>query len=83
MSRRFKDMQTQEQRYAARQAQRPAPSPTQPVRPATQSQWRQMTVHQQAAHLARLDGREADARKWEQREAEANAPQPKKRWWQR
>ena len=40
-----------------------------------------MTPHQQAAHLARLDGRESDAREWERYETEATAPAPKKRRW--
>ncbi|MFM9612717.1 hypothetical protein ACKI18_28895 [Streptomyces niveiscabiei] len=42
-----------------------------------------MTPHQKAAHLARLDGREDDARKWERYEAEASTPTPKKKrgWW--
>jgi len=80
MGRRFKDMQTPEQQYAARQAQRPAPSPRSSVRPASHSEWRQMTAPQQAAHLARLDGREDEAREWERMDAQATA-KPKRRGW--
>ncbi|MET9387983.1 hypothetical protein ABZY09_45115 [Streptomyces sp. NPDC002928] len=85
MGRRFKDMQTPEQQWAARQGQRPAPSPQSPTRPASHSEWRQMTAHQQAAHLARLDGREDEARKWEQMgeqaaAADAAAERPKRGW---
>ncbi|MEV6947933.1 hypothetical protein AB0N07_39565 [Streptomyces sp. NPDC051172] len=83
MGRRFKDLQTPEQQYAARQAQSSTGSaaPSTPVRPAANAQWRAMTPHQQAAHLARLDGRESDAREWERYEAEASTPAPKKRGW--
>ncbi|MFM9446915.1 hypothetical protein [Streptomyces acidiscabies] len=79
MGRRFKDMRTPEQQWAARQIERPATATGATVRPASNAEWRAMTVRQQAAHLARLDGREDDARKWERSEAEANAPQPKKK----
>ncbi|MEU0603597.1 hypothetical protein ABZ484_36045 [Streptomyces sp. NPDC006393] len=85
MGRRFKDMQTPEQKWAAQQTRRPAPA--RPVRPATHAEWRQMTPHQQAAHLARLDGREDEARKWERMGAQAAAAdaaaeaKPKKRRW--
>ncbi|MEU9224839.1 hypothetical protein AB0D40_10780 [Streptomyces massasporeus] len=87
MGRRFKDMQTPEQQYAALQAQRSAAASPSSVRPASHSEWRQMTAHQQAAHLARLDGREDEAREWErmgERAAAADAAaeaMPKKRRW--
>ncbi|MER6420698.1 hypothetical protein [Streptomyces sp. NPDC001137] len=79
MARRFKDMQTPEQQYAAQRGSNPTPAA--PTRPATHAEWRAMNTHQQAAHLARLDGREDDAREWERYEAEATAPAPKKRGW--
>ncbi|WP_329532841.1 hypothetical protein OG568_22335 [Streptomyces sp. NBC_01450] len=80
-------MQTPEQQYAAHQAQRPASSSRSAVSPASHSEWRQMTAHQQAAHLARLDGREDEAREWERMGAQAAAAdaaaeaRPKKRGW--
>jgi len=89
MGRRFKDMQTPEQQYAARQAQRPASQSGASVRPAGNSEWRQMTPHQQAAHLARLDGRESEAREWERLGTQAAAAdaaieaKPRKRGWLR
>ncbi len=85
MGRRFKDMQSPEQQYAARQVDRstPAPVPAQPHRPATEAQWQAMTPHQKAAELARTSGREEDAREWEQWEAEQSTPQKKRRGWLR
>ncbi|MFJ5302155.1 hypothetical protein [Streptomyces sp. NPDC088350] len=80
MARRFKDMPTPEQQWAAQQTDRSAaPVPARPYRPATDTQWRAMTPHQKAAELARSDGREDDAREWERLEAEGSAPQPKKK----
>ncbi|NEC84959.1 hypothetical protein [Streptomyces sp. SID12501] len=83
MGRRFKDMQTPEQQYAAQQAARRAdtPAPSRPVAAATHREWVAMSAHQQAAHLARLDGREDEARRWEQQEAKLTTPAPKKRGW--
>ncbi|NEC86621.1 hypothetical protein [Streptomyces sp. SID12501] len=83
MGRRFKDMQTPEQQYAAQQAARSvdAPAPSGSVVAATHREWVAMSPRQQAAHLARLDGREDEARRWEQQEAPATAPAQKKRGW--
>ena len=63
MSRRFKDMQTEEQRYAAQQAQRPAPA--RPASPVSRSEWREMNTNQRGAHIARLMGDEDGAREFE------------------
>ncbi|MGW3493368.1 hypothetical protein [Streptomyces sp. NPDC001020] len=88
MGRRFKDMQTPEQQWAALQTPRSAASPRSSVRPASHSEWRQMTAHQQAAHLARLEGHEDEAREWERMgaqaaaaDAAAEAAPKKKRGW--
>jgi hypothetical protein len=77
MGRQFRDMQTEEQRYARQVAQRPQ----RPTGEVTNSQWRSMDAYEQAAYLARSDGREDEARKHEQARAERLAPpKPKRRW---
>ncbi|MEU6405553.1 hypothetical protein [Streptomyces sp. NPDC046985] len=82
MGRRFKDMQTPEEQWAAsRQASQSAGASASRVRPAGSSEWRRMTAYQQAAHLARLDGREDEARRWEQKQSQAGEARPKKRGW--
>jgi hypothetical protein len=79
MSKKFKDMETPEQQYARQAAQRPQ----RPTGDVSNSQWRSMDSYEQAAYLARSDGREDDARKHEQARAERLDPPKAKKWWGR
>lgn len=75
MARRFRDMQTEEQRYAREAAARPHRPASEP----SQSEWRSMDAYEQAAYLARSDGREGEAQRHEQARAERLSPKPKKK----
>lgn len=78
MGRKFKDMATAEQQYARQVAQRPQrPSGT-----VSNTQWRSMDGYEQAAYLARSDGREDEAQRHEQARSERLDPpkKPKRRW---
>jgi hypothetical protein len=77
MGRKFKDMETPEQQYARQAAQQPQ----RPTGDVSNSQWRSMDSYEQAAYLARSDGREDEARQHEQARAQRlNPPKPKRRW---
>lgn len=78
MSRRFKDMQTEEQRYAQEAAARPHRPAA--GRPVSNREWRSMDAYEQAAHLAREAGKEAEARRHEEARAERLNPPKKRRW---
>jgi len=77
MGRRFKDIETPEQQYARQAAQRPQ----RPTGDVSNSQWRSMDAYEQAAYLARSDGREDEAQKHERARAERLDPPKKKRGW--
>lgn len=77
MGRKFQRMQTEEQRYAATTR---TPAPTRPATPASNEVWSSMTAYEQAAHLARLDGKEDEARKWERLEKGPSTAPRKRRW---
>ncbi|MET7823172.1 hypothetical protein ABZT23_00645 [Streptomyces sp. NPDC005386] len=76
-------MQTPEQQWAARQSERSASASPSPAGPVSNADWRQMTAYEQAAHLSRLDGDDAEARNWERmgKRAAAADAKPKKRGW--
>jgi len=77
MARKFKNMETPEQQYARQTATRPQ----RPTGNVSNAQWRSMDAYEQAAYLARSDGREDEARKHEQARSERLAPPKKKRGW--
>lgn len=79
MARRFKDMETPEQQYAREATLRPH----RPVGEPSHQEWRSMDAYEQAAHLARQDGREDEARKHEAVRAERLAPDKPEPWWRR
>lgn len=79
MGRKFKDMQTPEQRYAREIAQRPH----RPAGEPSHREWRSMDAYEQAAYLARSDGRESDARQHEEARAQRLNPPAKPKWWKR
>ncbi|MBT2440056.1 hypothetical protein J7E93_07960 [Streptomyces sp. ISL-36] len=64
MGRKFRDMQTPEEQYRSQSSTRESARTGSTV-PASHEVWEQMNAYEQAAHLARLDGKEAEARKWE------------------
>ncbi|MFI6491241.1 hypothetical protein [Streptomyces sp. NPDC050564] len=78
MGRKFRDMETAEQKFARESAQRPH-------RPASREggvprgEWRSMDVHEQAAYLARQLGDEESARQHERERAERIDPPAKKK----
>lgn len=78
MGRKFKNMQTEEQRYAARATSQPHPA--RPTTPASHEVWTSMSAYEQAAHLCRLDGKEEEAREWERMEMGTQAAPKRRRW---
>ncbi|MFD5322913.1 hypothetical protein [Streptomyces sp. NPDC127092] len=70
-------MQTPEEQYFA-QCVASGTARSGPVTPASHEVWRQMNAYEQAAHLARLDGGEAEAQEWERMAAERSATSDRK-----